>query len=265
MPTLPLTLQDLEAPAGREFIGSATLLARLRWHLCTPYAVAFKSVHGDNLTTGLGMAIAHQGSGWLGQRLMLPGHQGREQEGGLLDALIAALHARGCTTISAVVDEASTPLFTARGFAHEGNYLCHAGGQCEHPSLSEVELCAPRHSLGMLHLDRSASGEDRRALVSEHFYFSRIYMERGHVRGCYMPLLGDGHILAHRPDVGAELLRWHLPHVAHVWVPEANPAAREFLELRGYSVQARRMRMRLGPALPWQPAMEYAWAGEGMG
>jgi len=265
MTIAPFTLDDLIDLAELEPADWDAMMARLRWHMSTPYAVAIKSVFGEALVSGLGTAVAHHGTGWIGERLMMPRFKGPELEGELLDALMQELHARDCATVSAMVPESSVEVFAGRGFAHDGVYVCYAGGKSEPPTLDEVELCEPHHSMGILHLDRTATGEDRRTLMSEHFYAGRIYVERGRVRGTYLPLLGDGILQADRPDVGEELLRWHMPHVQEVWVPEANPVAKEFLEVRGYTVQDRLFRMHHGEALRWRPEMNYGWISERLG
>lgn len=265
MTIAPFTLEDLEDLAELEPADWDLMMGRLRWHLSTPYAVAIKSVFGEAMVSGLGTAIAHNGSGWIGERLMMPRFQGPELEGELLDALMQELDARDCATLLALVPAESKAVFAERGFAHEGDYVLYAGGKSEAPTLDEVELCEPHHSMGILHLDRNATGEDRRILMSEHFYAGRIYVEKGRVRGTYLPLLGDGLVQADRPDVGEELLRWHMPHVTEVWVPEANAVAQEFLQIRGYTVQGRRHRMRHGTPVAWRPEFNYGWISERLG
>lgn len=265
MTIAPFTLDDLEDLAELEPEDWDLMMGRMRWHLSTPYAVAIKSIFGEAMVSGLGTAVAHHGSGWIGERLMMPRFKGPELEGELLTALMAALHARDCESISALVEEGSVPVFTGKGFEHDGTYLRYAGGKSEPPTLDEVELCEPHHSMGILHLDRMASGEDRRTLMSEHFYAGRIYVERGRVRGTYLPLLGDGLLQADRADVGEELLRWHMPHVTEVWVPDANRVAKEFLQLRGYTVQGKAFRMRHGVPLAWKPEMVFGRISERLG
>ncbi|MEO8733917.1 MAG: hypothetical protein ABI373_06275 [Flavobacteriales bacterium] len=265
MTIAPFTLDDLLDLAELEPADWDAMMARLRWHLSTPYAVVIKSIFGEAMPSGLGTAVAHHGTGWIGERLMMPRFQGPELEGELLDALMLELHARECATVCALVPEGSVEVFAARGFAQDGSYVRYAGGKSEPPTLDEVELCEPHHSMGILHLDRMATGEDRRTLMSEHFYAGRIYVERGRVRGTYLPLLGDGLVQADRPDVGEELMRWHMPHVQEVWVPEANPVAKAFLEARGYTVQGRRYRMQHGEPLAWRPEMNYGWISERLG
>lgn len=263
---LPFTLEDIEFDlAELEPADWEAMAARIRWHLSTPYAVALKSIFGEALVSGLGLAIAHNGTGWIGDRLMHPRFRGPELEGELLAGLLVELESKGCATQSALVEEASVPVFNAHGFVPDGYYVTYGGGQCEVPTLDEVELFEPHHSLGVLRLDKLASGEDRRSLMSEHFYASRIFVSKGRVQGNYMVLLGEGLIVAENAFAGEELLRWHLPHVTEVTLPEANHAAIEFLQQRKYTELRRVLRMRRGPALPWRPEMHWGRIGNNLG
>lgn len=261
----PFTLQDLDGLAELEPADWEAALARLRWHVGTPYAFAIKSLFGEALMSGLGTAVAHNGSGWIGDVLMMPHFQGPGLGSLLLKGLMQGLKARGCNTITALVPKAARPLFGAHGFVHECDYLCYAGGTSGPPTLDEVVLCGPEHTMGILHLDRTVTGEDRRTLIIEHLHAGRVYVERGRVRGTYLPLLGAGLLQADRPDVGEELLRWHLPYVQAHCVPEANRVAAEYMQLRGYTVQGRLHRMRHGNELPWRPALNYGWISERLG
>lgn len=273
----PWALDDLEFDlAELEPADWDAMAARIRWHLSTDYAVALKSIFGEALVSGLGLAIAHNGSGWIGDRLMHPRFRGPELEGHILAALLKELEAMGCTTVSVLAEAPSIPVFEAQGFVPDGHYVTYGGGQTEVPTLDEVELCEPHHSLGILRLDKLASGEDRRTLISEHFYASRIFVNRasaggpatagkGKVIGAYMVLLGEGLIVAENTFAGEELLRWHMPHVQEITLPEANTAAIEFLQLRKYTEQKRVLRMVRGPKLNWRPEMVWGRVGNNLG
>jgi hypothetical protein len=268
----PFSIEDIEFDlAELEPADWDAMAARIRWHLSTPYAVALKSIFGEALVSGLGLAVAHTGSepvggsGWIGDRLMHPRFRGAELEGELLSALVKELEVKGCATQLALVEEGSVPVFAAQGFVADGHYVTYGGGQCEVPTLDEVELCEWRHWPGILRLDKLASGEDRSTLVSEHFYASRIFMNQGRVLGNYMVLLGEGLIVAQSAFAGEELLRWHLPHVSEVTLPEANAAAIEFLQQRKYTEQRRVLRMYRGVPLNWHPEMVWARIGNNLG
>lgn len=262
----PFALDDLEfdlaelEPADWDFMA-----ARIRWHLSTDYAIALKSIFGEALVSGMGLAIAHQGTGWIGDRLMQPRFCGPELETALVTALLQQLEAKGCTTVSVLADEQAVPVFGALGFVPEGPYVTYGGGQCEVPTLDEVELFEPHHSLGVLRLDKLASGEDRRTLISEHFYASRIFVKNNKVLGNYMVLLGEGAILAENPFAGEELLRWHLPHVSEITLPEANTLAVDFLKDRKYTEVRRTLRMVRGEKLNWRPEMVWGRVGSNLG
>ena len=262
----PFALDDLEFDlAELEPADWDAMAARIRWHISTDYAVALKSIFGEALVSGLGLAIAHNGSGWIGDRLMHPRFRGPKLEGALVAALLKELEAKGCTTVSVLAAEAAIPVFTELGFVPDGHYVTYGGGQCEVPTLDEVELFEPHHSLGVLRLDKLASGEDRRALISEHFYASRIFVNKGKTQGNYIVLLGEGLLLAENPFAGEELLRWHLPHVTEITLPEANTAAIDFLQQRKYTEQKRVLRMVRGPKLNWRPEMVWGRIGNNLG
>lgn len=266
MTIAPFELEDIEFDlAELEPADWDAMAARIRWHLSSPYAVALKSVFGEAMVSGLGMAVAHQGSGWIGDRLMIPRFRGPELEQQLVRALMDDLHARGCTTLHVLVEEDAGALFRGLGFREQGAYVRYSGGKSEAPTLDEVELCEPHHSMGILRLDKLASGEDRRILISEHFYAGRIFVNKGRVQGHYLPLLGEGLIVAENPFAGLELLRWHLPYVTSITLPEANPAAAEFLQDRHYAIDRRLLRMFHGEPLPWRPEMLYAHIGTNLG
>jgi GNAT superfamily N-acetyltransferase len=266
MTIAPFTLEDIEFDlAELEPADWEDMAARIRWHLSTPYAVAIKSIFGEALVSGLGLAIAHNGSGWIGDRLMHPRFRGPELESELVSALLKELEAKGCATVSVLAAEAAIPPLTELGFVPDGHYVTYAGGQCEVPTLDEVELFEPHHSLGVLRLDKLASGEDRREVMSEHFYASRIFVNKGKVQGNYMVLLGEGLIVAENAFAGEELLRWHLPHVTEITLPEANHPAIEFLQQWKYTEQRRVLRMVRGPKLSWRPEMVWGRIGNNLG
>lgn len=258
----PLHAADLALDLAELQPADAGLMAaRIRWHMRTPYAVAIKAVLGEALLGALGLGMVHGGSGWLGDRLVHPQHRSDELEAQLVEALVRALHARGCSSVSALVPAPRAAFFEALGFRAHGAYAHYTGGRCESPTLDEVVLCAPEHVVGLLRLDEQASGEDRRAWITEQLYACQVFVGGGRVLGYYAPLAGDGVVVAANAHAGCELLRWHLPHTRGLWLPEANSAAIAFLEERHYSADARLLRMVRGAPPAWRPELVYAGGG----
>ncbi|HRD54095.1 MAG TPA: hypothetical protein PKY96_15760, partial [Flavobacteriales bacterium] len=121
------------------------------------------------------------------------------------------------------------------------------GGRFVQASHAEVVPMEPQHRLGVLHLDRRASGfAQRSALLHEFEFLAQVYLEGSVVRGFAMPLLGEGLIVADAPHAGLELQRWLLPHQAHLLLPEGSPALAHLTE-RGYAQEPVGARMVLGP------------------
>jgi GNAT superfamily N-acetyltransferase len=259
--TAPFLPEDLDALVELEPPDWEGLLAHLRWKLATPYALVLKAVLGEALVAGVGSALVHNGTAWIGALHVHPGIGERGVEAALVQALVHAVEAQGCRLVSAVVREAQVPLFESLHFHADGAHLRLAGGRCEDPTEDEVELLEPRHALGVWRLDQRASGEDRRTWINEHLYAGRVYVHRNRVQGIYLPLLGEGLVLADNAHAGEELLRWHLQQVTSVVVPEANPAAVDFLRLRKYTEVERSVRMVRGDRVAWRPEMEFARAG----
>ncbi|MCB0783246.1 MAG: hypothetical protein KDC02_03280 [Flavobacteriales bacterium] len=112
-----------------------------------------------------------------------------------------------------------------------------------------VELITPAHTLGLLHLDRQVSGQDRAPLLLEHRFAAQAWVQHGKVEGYLLPTLGRGLVVANTPTVGLELQRWLLPHQHEVLVPATNTAACEHLKERGYTGTIFGVRMEYGDPL----------------
>jgi GNAT superfamily N-acetyltransferase len=263
MHTAPLLPEDLDELLELEPPNWERLLAHMRFNLATPYCFPLKAVFGEALVVGVGHALMHNGTGWVGPRFVHPRFRDNGVDTLLLKALVDVLAAHGCRSVSALVHAAERPLLEAMDFRVDGELVQFTGGSCETPTEDNVELLEPQHTLGVVHLDRRASGEDRRTWIGEHLYAGRVYVRQGRVQGIYLPLLGEGLVLADNAHAGEELLRWHLPYVTSVVIPEANTAAVEFLHLRKYTEHAHLVRMVRGEAVPWKPEMVFAWAGCG--
>lgn len=251
----PLTLAALPAVAAQG--PDAALLAHLRWCLCTPYATALGLFQGTTLA-GVGTALAHTGSGWIGRLHVWPPHQGQGLGTTLVRALVDALEAVGAPTQRVCAPPEVAPFFHRHGFAPEGELLHFSGGTFHEATQAAVVAFAPEHLLGLLHLDRRATGEDRRRYVLEHLYLAHTYVEQGRVRGALLPLLGHGLVLADAPEVGFELLRWLLPVQPGAVVPAANAAACAHLHELGHRARAHAVRCVRGRPLPWHPERLFA-------
>ncbi|MBL8002665.1 MAG: hypothetical protein JNL05_11965 [Flavobacteriales bacterium] len=249
--TRPLGPADL--PAIQQLLSPPGLAAlpAIRWHLHTPYATVL-GVQAGPQPQLVACALHLGGTARITQLTAAPAEA-------QLAAVVHHLHQQGATHVEAQVRTAHTAPWRALGFRPVHTLVRHAAGLHRDAQRDEVVLLEPAHTLALLHLDRRATGQDRRALLLEHRFAAHAYVEAGQLRGGLLPLLGHGLVLADAPHVGLELQRWLLPHQPHVIVPEGNTAAATHLRERGYRPHEAGTLLALGNAPTLQPELLFAW------
>ncbi|MBK9076532.1 MAG: GNAT family N-acetyltransferase [Flavobacteriales bacterium] len=234
------------------------LLGHLRWCMCTPYAEAFSMRLGPKV---LGVAtLVHFGT--TSRVGCFHIHQAHQRKG--LGTLLA-LHLRNVqdqedrSTLMVQAAPQEAAFWERLEFTEQCTFTTYANGHFIEASRDEVALMEPAHTLALLHLDKHATGEDRRALLLEHQYAAHAYVEQGRVRGALLPLVGQGLIIADAPAVGLELQRWLLPTQHRITVPADNAAANEHLRERGYDPIGSSVRLVHGSAPAFKAEMVFAW------
>lgn len=228
------------------------LLARVRWHLHTPYATVLAAWHGAQLA-GLVTGWRLNGAACITTVYVRP--DAPAVHTALAEALLAALVPDGAPCV-VHASPAHAARWTALGFAPQQALVRVAGVRFAEAQRPAVALLEPPHWLGVFRLDRLASGLDRRPLLLEHAYLAQVYTEQGRVRGFYLPLLGNGLIVADAPAVGLELQRWLFPVQPHVLLPDTSPAL-EVLSAQAAAVTTEAVCLVRGP-LPRQAELLYA-------
>ncbi|MCB0792573.1 MAG: GNAT family N-acetyltransferase [Flavobacteriales bacterium] len=195
-----------------------------------------------------------------GTDLVVPPHWMGEGVGtALLRALLAEMERNGATAQVVLAPTESLGFFERFGFRAEGDLIRYTGGRHVQAALQEVVSVAPEHWLGICHLDRRATGEDRSRWLREHDYLAKVWLELGRVRGFLLPLAGDGLIIADAPYIGLELQRWLLPVRDHITLPAGQEQVHAHLVKQGYVPEPHAVRLVRGAPLPWRPEMVYGW------
>jgi len=263
MEIIPLTADrciDACVPWSDEF---DALLGRLQWHVHTPYAHALVAHEWDDVIA-VACAINHGSSGRI-TLMRTPASAtfaSRTKEDPdalhttLANMLLAQLEAEGCESVSLVSAPADVERWSALGFVAHEQIMRYSGGRFLQATRDEVINFEPFHRMGLLHLDRQASGEDRSTLLMEHSYLGSVYMEGNRMRGFSLPLLGEGLIIADAPDVGLELQRWLFPIQQHILLPAGN-LAHEHLTKQDYTATPVGVRMVRGTPLAVRTGMSF--------
>lgn len=241
MRILPLAPDRVEEAADRWSMDEV-LPGRLRWHLHTPYA----HVRCAQKSEGIVGLIAGLHFGDHARITLLRAHTDVAR-GALVLAWMEERRAEGCVSFTVTVPRHDVEAWAALGFAAHEPLLRYEGGRFFEATRNEVLWMEPPHRFGVLHLDRKASGMDRRQLLQEHEYLGRVYMEGSVVRGFALALLGHALIVADTPAIGLELQRWIFPVQDHLLLPEGNTAHAHLTE-RGYRAEAIGVRMVHGDA-----------------
>ncbi len=248
MQIVPLTAEHLEAPMWDSSDEFEQMLGRLQWHLHTPYARAFCAVAFEEEVAGIATAVRFGDSARITACKLVTGFDATAARVGLVNTLLDALHNDGCTAFSITVAPDQVEHWKAFEFVPQENLLRYTGGKFYEATYPDVVWIEPQHRMAVMHLDRQASGEDRHALLLEHEYIGRVYMDGNTVRGFALALLGNSLIVADTPSVGLELQRWIFPTQDYLFVPEGNATAHAHLLERGYTAAVAGVRMVRGEA-----------------
>jgi predicted N-acetyltransferase YhbS len=263
-------VRDLRADEARS-IGD--LLSRAGFGPTVAGLIAFprQSPHGDVLVAERdgraigGVCCASFGpTGWIGALGVLPDARRRGAGEALTRAACARLRERGAQTVLLFATDMGRPLYERLGFEVEGTVTAWRG--TAGTARADVSLRTVREDdrAALRAVDRAATGEDRSPVLD-----------------ALDPLTG---LIAERDD-GAEAAGWAVtspwgagvavcaadeiagialtaaatggPGSSTIVVPDANAAAADALSHWGFSPTAAGARMRLGPAVAWQPEMQF--------
>lgn len=250
-----MTIVPVHEPTGRWWAtADRNALPRMRWLVRTPYALLLQAqAHGEVLGC---VGALRFGTDARIVLLSAPVADASLREA-LIDALVKQLRTEGMERITVIANTRDEPRWRACGFVAREQVLRLHGGRFVQATHDAVMPMEPRHRLGVLHLDRKATGiAQRSALLQEFEFLAQVYLEGSIVRGFAMPLLGQGLIVADSLYAGLELQRWVLPHQAHLLLPASSPGVAHLSE-HGYAHEVVGARLVLGPDVA-RPELIYA-------
>ena len=185
--------------------------------------------------------------------------------GALTEAIVEFLEGRGVATVLLHATALGRPVYERLGFVPETAYVTLSG-----PTLARASTGAPvrvgraADLEAVLALDRAATGEDRRRLLTALWPTGGLVAAvDGRVLGYHLasPWRPGGATIA--ADAGTGLALLDAVRVAPgdevaISVPAANDAAVGWLESAGFQERYRTIRMHRGPRVAWDPAALFA-------
>jgi acetyltransferase (GNAT) family protein/GNAT acetyltransferase-like protein len=199
-------------------------------------------------------------TGWIGALGVLPRARGRGAGAALTEACVEWLRERGARTVLLHATDAGQPVYERVGFVAEGRSRAWRGGPTHARHADGLRTLRPADRAALHALDRAITGERREAVLDAIAPLSGLGAEReGRLCGYLLssPWGAGPAALAEDEQTGIELLsaaRGATQGPAILTLPDANAAGVAALEGWGFRAVNHAERMRLGPALEWDPA-----------
>jgi len=208
---------------------------------------------------GVAAGAVFGATGWIGGVAVVPAHRRAGLGGALTEAVVDFLEASRVATVLLHATALGRPVYERLGFVAETAYLTLAGPTLA-PAARGPSVRAGRAAdlEAVVALDRAATGEDRRRLLTALWPAGGLVAGDGEPLGYHLPSpwRPGGAIVATSPDAGLTLLdavRAAPGDDVAISVPAANPAAVRFLEAAGFTERYRTVRMHRGPRVAWDP------------
>lgn len=243
---------------------SSQVGALLRMPMESPHGVILGCDAGGALS-GVTAALAFPGSasGWIGAVGVRPAARRRGIARTLTEAAIAWLGERGAATVSLYATDLGRPLYERLGFVAEGNTVAWRGTARAPVPLDGIRPLTEADREAVMAIDREATGEERSVVLGALAPLDgwAATSEDGALGGVALrtPWGTAFPVTATDAHHGLALLGTIVapPHGGTLIVPESNAAAADAVRDWGLSRLNEAVRMRLGPALAWQPEQQF--------
>jgi ribosomal protein S18 acetylase RimI-like enzyme len=214
---------------------------------------------------GTGGSGGPGGTGWVGGVAVVPAHRRAGLGGALTEAIVEFLEGRGVATVLLHATALGRPVYERLGFVPETAYVTLSGPTLARASTGAMVRAGRAADLAaVVALDRAATGEDRRRLLTALWPTGGLVAAvDGRALGYHLasPWRPGGATIA--ADAGTGLALLDAVRVAPgdevaISVPAANAAAVGWLEAAGFQERYRTIRMHRGPRVAWDPAALFA-------
>jgi ribosomal protein S18 acetylase RimI-like enzyme len=216
-------------------------------------------------TGGTGGSGGPGGTGWVGGVAVVPAHRRAGLGGALTEAIVELLEGRGVATVLLHATALGRPVYERLGFVPETAYVTLSGPTLARASTGAMVRAGRAADLAaVVALDRAATGEDRRRLLTALWPTGGLVAAvDGRALGYHLasPWRPGGATIAADSGTGLALLdavRVAPGDEVAISVPAANAAAVGWLESAGFQERYRTIRMHRGPRVAWDPAALFA-------
>ncbi len=241
-----LTGVDIERIADLQPPDWQDIQSFYRFYVEQPFCFPVK-IEVNNQIAGIGCVIFNTDTCWLAHIIVSDRFRRQGLGKKITQQLIEIAEEQNISTQFLIATIMGQPLYEQLGFVESCRYIFHKVRPPLAPAdATEIRQIVPADLDAVLALDRQATGEDRRGMISN---FSRQGWvvdapDNNGLVGFFLPGLGDGVVVAAEGTAGIDLLRLRLSAAGpKVVLPEGNTAALEFLAGQGLEVDSTAARM----------------------
>jgi predicted N-acetyltransferase YhbS len=201
-------------------------------------------------------------TGWIGALGVLPDARRRGVGEALTRAACERLRERGAETVLLFATDMGRPLYERLGFESEDTVTAWRGTAGAARSDVTLRVLREEDRSALRDVDRSATGEDRAPVLDALMPLSGLIAERRGVPAGWAVTSpwGAGVAICATDDLAGVALTAAAaggPGSNTMVVPDRNASAADALSRWGFAPTAAGARMRLGPAVPWRPEMQF--------
>ena len=235
--------------------GWTNIVPSFKFYIDSDFCLPLKAMQKGEIV-GLGSCIVHEGTAWLAHIIVSPEHRNRGTGFLIVDKLIRYLKSKSIGSILLIATELGFPVYLKAGFHPVSEYSFYKREvtvTIDKPFENVIKY-EQKYRFGAIELDRRISGENRIKLIDEHLQDSFLYVENEKVAGLYVPLPGEGLIVADNTPAGLELMKLKYSSVGIAALPSENIEGNEFLLNNGFIPNKKKgTRMIYGDNIDWQP------------
>jgi GNAT superfamily N-acetyltransferase len=239
--------------------------AFLAWALDQPRISPIVAEH-DGRIVGTGCGAVHRDTGWVGVIYVAPERRGTGLGARITRTVLDGLEARGCRTQLLIASPMGQPIYEREGFTPLGQHIRFTidGLPPDGPADPRIRPFAPSDFAAIAALDRTATGEDRRTVLSALVTPETTLVATDPGGGVQAFLARTpwrgGALIARDPADAVRLLERRrrstgVDHRAGAGVLAFNTAGRAALRAAGWEEEPGHLRMIRGEPLDWQPEM----------
>jgi hypothetical protein len=262
----PITKEDIDLVRTLQPQDWPDIIPHFITYIHSPICYPFK--FSDNgVVTGSGVLIHHGDTAWLAHIIVHQEHRKKGIGSFIVETLLQQAEKLSVQTKLLIATALGEPVYLKAGFRSVSTYRFFK----KEAPLTNSSVCEDIIDLEdkfisqVYELDKLVSGEDRRATIGNYLSQAKVFVKKGEVKGFYLPLLGEGLIIAKDKTAGLELMALKHSTINKAVLPEENVTGIKFLKDNGFVEFSQGRRMIYGADIPWKPECFFSRIGGNLG